>query len=95
MVADIFRVPRGSMTLGPECVVFVFGGASATSLGEGDKGHTPDPPQQNPTAHKPFCHHQLAELPPPPISSTHVWYAIAKQARRTLVSIPGASSMAS
>ena len=37
-------------------VVFVCSRASATSLGEGSKGHTPDPPQQNPTGHT----HQLA-----------------------------------
>ena len=58
-------------------VVQVSSGASATSLGEGNKGHTPDPPQQNPSALKPPCHHRLAELPPSTISSTHVWYAMA------------------
>ena len=30
-------------------VVRVYSAASATSLGVGNTGHTPDPPQQNPT----------------------------------------------
>ena len=29
----------------------MYSGASATSLGEGSKGHTPDPSQQDPTGH--------------------------------------------
>ena len=37
-------------------VVRVYSAASATSLGEGNTGHTPDPPQQNPTRYA----HQLA-----------------------------------
>ena len=38
------------MVLAVDCqVVLVYGEASATSLGAGNKGYTPDPPQQNPT----------------------------------------------